>query len=568
MRSGRCGSPWACLWSGGVRGRSPKRKSVLALLGVAGAAAVGLPIAALAGPGGQPPDLRADPPEAIGQPETFSSGIGAGRLLVRFNGYVTNVGTGPIELRGNPQVPGSVRQYARSAPGQPVDIDKGAPPVIYEAGDGHFHWHLMNAMRYSLWNKERTAEVAPGQKAGFCLYDSERAPGDPPVSDGWVYTESVTRFCESLLRGHAGPNATSLRMGVSAGMRDLYDRSLAYQWVDVSDTAPGDYRVAAQADPNNVIWEGGGAAEVNPPAWAGTPVIVPGYVAQPAGVAQTGAPQTTALPAPATYGDPGAARFRLVTPPAHGTVSVGPGQAFTYTPKPGYLGSDTFIYTAWDPASPFPFNPPTAAVGLIGNTVAVGISGAPPSLPAGTSAQLSATVVNAPGGVSWSVNGVAGGNAEVGTVTPQGLYVAPAAPPPGGAAVIRAQSLENPEALGHAAIAITPPPKRTPAPSVAGKLSAGNKLLSKLKVGRVGRRIVVGKVVTGRRAGKVTITATFKRKVLGRCVARVGPRKAFVCKVRLKRNYPLKKVRLTAKFTVSGKTKAVRRAWAVTPRRR
>ena len=43
---------------------------------------------------------------------------------------------------------------------------------IYETADGHNHWHLRAAMRYSLYDAAKTVEVAPSQKVGFCLADS------------------------------------------------------------------------------------------------------------------------------------------------------------------------------------------------------------------------------------------------------------------------------------------------------------------------------------------------------------------------------------------------------------
>ena len=62
-------------------------------------------------------------------------------------------------------------------------VEVGNPEVVFEAADGHNHFHLKNAMRYSLWNLQKTAQVAPGQKAGFCLYDIEDAPSPAPPQD-------------------------------------------------------------------------------------------------------------------------------------------------------------------------------------------------------------------------------------------------------------------------------------------------------------------------------------------------------------------------------------------------
>jgi hypothetical protein len=98
-----------------------------------------------------------------------------------------------------------------------------------------------------------------------------------------------------------------------------------------------------------------------------------------------------------------------------------------------------------------------------GTTVA--ISGAPSSLSVGTSAQLTATVTGGTGGVTWAVNGVAGGNSTVGTISSSGLYQAPATVPPGGAVTIRATSVSAPTAFDELQITIVDPGGPTPAPN-------------------------------------------------------------------------------------------------------
>lgn len=538
--------------------RRAPRKSILGLLGVAGAAAVSLPIIALGGPGPQAPDLRADPVEAISGPEFYSNGgIGAGRLLVRFDGFVTNIGAGPVEIRGNPQAPGDVKQYARNFTGGPVNTVVGTPPIQYDEGDGHDHFHLVKAMRYSLWNSARTGPVAPGQKVGFCLYDIEDAPSPaPPQEQPQVYSEAVTEFCEAGDRF-----STSLRMGTSVGWRDVYDKNLAYQWVDVSDTAPGTYYVASEADPDNVVWEGGGGAEGQSLAFNETPVTVAGWLAQPLSGPQTGAPQNIALQAQKFGGQSdGLRRFRILTPPANGTLSVAAGPDFTnptitYTPNPGYRGTDSFTYAGIYSGFGYPTVPAPATVTLTSTQPSVTISGAPASLAAGTSAQLSANLANLPAGVAWS--------ATAGTVSPTGLFTAPSAPPAGGSVTITAKSAANPAVAGTATIGITPAPKRIARPGVFANLNAGNKLISRVAIRRISKRVFVSKIVTGRKKGTVRITATFGPKVLGRCTAVVPARKGFTCKLRLKRDYPLKKVRVTAKITVKGGQTAVRRAFVL-----
>jgi len=51
--------------------------------------------------------------------------------------------------------------------------EPSAAELIYVTADGHEHWHLQRAAKYSLWNLAKSAEVAPAMKVGFCLDDSE-----------------------------------------------------------------------------------------------------------------------------------------------------------------------------------------------------------------------------------------------------------------------------------------------------------------------------------------------------------------------------------------------------------
>lgn len=455
-------------------------------LTTAACAAIAFPVVgALAGPGFDLPDLVADPTERPQLSEyTYPDGTEA--LLLRFDGFVHNRGNGPLEVRGSSRSGADmtlVRQYARRVGGglEALTPAGQAPEVRFENGDGHNHWHLKEIARYSLWNSARTAEVAPGQKVGFCLEDSQRRETNGP--SGQVYSAS-TNFC---LQNQ--PNASAITMGISAGWRDVYGRHLAYQWVDISDVQPGSYRLGAEVDQEGVVQE---ADEANNTRIFETEAsIVPGYVAQavnagdlPAGQASTVtlASQTFTRPARPAWNEPGvtpgARRFRIVTTPAHGTLrsgstalgagSVVTAAGVTYTPASGYSGPDGWTFSAFDSTSPYPRGPSVASVSLTvgqqptGTTVA--ISGAPPTLRVGASAQLSATVTNGPAGVTWSVDGAAGGNPTVGTVSSTGLYRAPDAVPPGGRATVRATSTATPSAFDEVDIGIEPAPPPEPSP--------------------------------------------------------------------------------------------------------
>lgn len=422
-----------------------------AVIAMAGALLVPLTATAVDAQAPDLPDLISVPPTRVQDPEQVTW-RGETDLVIRFDGHVTNVGSGPLDLYGNPSS-GTVAQRARSGD---TWVDVANPEVVYQTADGHNHWHLMKVARYSLWNEARTAEVAPGQKVGFCLYDVSSVPG-APVVDPMFYTGPVVRFCEV-----GNPDATQLRMGISAGYQDVYDKSLTYQWVEVSDVSPGVYWVAAQIDPDNVVVEEN--ENNNTIAFSNAPVTVPGYVATPVGPIEVlSVPVDIELGA-ATFGSPGARGFRIVDPPDHGSLDVAVGSVFAgpavrYTPDPGYVGSDSFTYAAVDQASQYPRNPVAAAVAIdVGPNpdVSVVISGAPSSMHADTSVALTATVTNAGPDVVWSVAGVVGGTTTAGTITQAGLYRAPAVPPPGGSATIRATSAEFPSAYGEVTIIIDP----------------------------------------------------------------------------------------------------------------
>ena len=413
------------------------------------------------------PDLISDQPDP-GSLEV-NTYTGTPRLVLRFDGYVTNVGDGPLEVSGNPQItdasnPAAVHQRAIDSTGSWHVV--GTPLVQYETADGHNHFHLMEVGRYSLWNESKTAEAAPGQKVGFCLYDIEHAE-----SEDWSgphprreYSGSVTQFCDSN-----NPNTTDLVMGTSEGWRDVYGAYLTFQWIDVSDTAPGVYYLANEADPLNRILE---SDETNNQVdFAEVSSTIPGYNAVPVGPVSTVEDAAVGVTLQTeSFGAPGSRRFEIVTAPTHGTLSRSVGTSFsspsvTYTPDPGYSGPDSFEYIARDNSSVYPLNPTIAAASIdVGALLdpAVEISGAPASLIAGTSAQLTATVTDAPDGVSWSVDGVAGGNSIVGTVTPGGLYQAPVEPPAGDDVTVRATLDDDPAIFDEVTITIDPVPNSAP----------------------------------------------------------------------------------------------------------
>jgi hypothetical protein len=81
------------------------------------------------------------------------------------------------------------------------------------------------------------------------------------------------------------------------------------------------------------------------------------------------------------------------------------------------------------------------------------------SVTLGTSSQYTAAVTGSTNtGVSWSVDGVAGGNATVGVISASGLYAAPAGAPPSSQVTITATSMADPTVSQSLAVALAAAP--------------------------------------------------------------------------------------------------------------
>src|SRR6185312_8631475 len=99
----------------------------------------------------------------------------------------------------------------------------------------------------------------------------------------------------------------------------------------------------------------------------------------------------------------------------------------------------------------------TATVTLA-QPVAVSVAPASATINVGASLGFTATVTGSGNpAVSWSVNGVAGGNATLGTITAQGVFTAPTAVPAPALETVTATSAADPSKSATAAVTITAP---------------------------------------------------------------------------------------------------------------
>jgi len=308
------------------------------------------------------PNLVADPASNISlETSTTEGGLkkeAPAELLLRFNGYVHNLGPGAVDFRGSRKSTSeAMKTFQRvfNSDGT-FKEEPSAAELIYVTADGHEHWHLQRAAKYSLWNLAKSAEVAPAMKVGFCLDDSEHV--EPAVGPSTaVYSDATGReFC----RQHQ-PEATNLFEGISPGWRDLYSSNLAFQWVDASSVLPGEYFLREDVNPTGAIKETGGA---NAPSYTTSPIVIPGFNALAQSVsAQAGTAQTITLTSKA-FKDSATPTYKIVTGPAHGTLSAVNKNQVTYTPTAGYTGADSFTFSAADPTSPFPRSAATATVAI------------------------------------------------------------------------------------------------------------------------------------------------------------------------------------------------------------
>jgi hypothetical protein len=303
-----------------VAGKAPGRRTIgVAAVVLAGAALLwtGSPHAAHAsGSGALLPNLVADPPD--GATLVTSSTEAGARLLLRFNGYLHNAGPGALDIRGSRAAPKAAgidanelteevesnKRREQSLPpaleqelatpamsvsqrlfttnegnpsvsGQYIERahyeEPSAGEMVYSNADGHHHWHLQRVAKYSLWNAGKSAEVAPSQKVGFCLDDSQHVEAGKGPSTA-VYANDMPPYPGFCRRFR--PDSTSVYEGISPGWRDVYERELAWQWVDVSDVLPGEYWLREDVDPGAVIKQTGGGAKYE---YSKSPTVIPGF---------------------------------------------------------------------------------------------------------------------------------------------------------------------------------------------------------------------------------------------------------------------------------------------------
>jgi hypothetical protein len=171
-----------------------------------------------------------------------------GRRLLRFTAMMVNAGKGHFEVRGqrdglsDPTM--SINQVIYNDAGGSRQVATTAEGRY--SGDGHDHWHVQRMMSYALWPVGGPVSLLRGAKVGFCFLDTDPwnlgLPGARTLSyyrGSWCGSQSVL----------------SNRVGISVGWGDKYRWDIAYQWIDITGLAAGDYYVRAVVDEPNAFLE-------------------------------------------------------------------------------------------------------------------------------------------------------------------------------------------------------------------------------------------------------------------------------------------------------------------------
>jgi hypothetical protein len=146
-----------------------------------------------------------------------------------FDSAVWNRSGQSLDIRATRQPAGSMKAFqvvrapSKGRLAYPVGL------LHYDTRDGHNHWHYVGFATYTLIDKEVNA-VGRAAKQGFCIepsvpIDVANGPAllGPELFDGWCGVEP----------------SISTRMLLPVGWADLYDTSVAGQFIDISDIPNG-----------------------------------------------------------------------------------------------------------------------------------------------------------------------------------------------------------------------------------------------------------------------------------------------------------------------------------------
>ena len=342
-----------------------------------------VPLASTATPTSDKPDLV---PLLITSPTTKPKQVAPiyvdayqkpGKLLYRFDAVIVNQG-GTLDLcqqganattyqviwvGGNPSSQPDPNFFTSPDPSVATVEDRSSTGAYmrFVKLPGHNHFHINGAYSYSM-----AGRVISKAGVGFCMLDGYRAFGS-----GW-FKPGYTGVGPDTWCAHADPNAAFVHMGISPGKADYYPSQTADQWIDITGLAPGDYTLTGQVNPfgymdesdtsNNTVQQtrtvpGAIANATAATCLNGVPCTInfSGSVVGPNIPARLSAsckPSRSSTSCYIMQASTTQLTFAIASAPAHGTVSITSQNGLTataqYTANIGYIGNDSFTYTATD----------------------------------------------------------------------------------------------------------------------------------------------------------------------------------------------------------------------------
>ena len=193
------------------------------------------------------PDLTMAPPSRLDVARSPG-----GRLILRAENRIVNVGAGPMEVRARRATEGGTFGPAY----QVIRRREGAPRIVPGAGAVTFkfvdeyrgsYWKYAAAARFELWRTDaahrRTELRRTGPKLAYCFRDLERVRPLAGSPRRRVYPACTQRRTPQ-----------QVRLGTSVGWADIYPAPYPENWIDITGLR-GCYAFVHRADPGRHLAE-------------------------------------------------------------------------------------------------------------------------------------------------------------------------------------------------------------------------------------------------------------------------------------------------------------------------
>jgi hypothetical protein len=169
-----------------------------------------------------------------------------GRTVLKFSTTIVNVGRGAFELHGARTSPSSMNAAQRIFNSSGTYRDVVTPGSLVFGGDGHNHWHIYDLAAAELIPLDNGNRGGRSNKRGFCFWDNVSYRLTLPGASRNVFYDKSG--CGTL-------DNDTVAMGLSVGWGDEYASTLPDQYIDITDSKPGRYRLQVSADTQNWFTE-------------------------------------------------------------------------------------------------------------------------------------------------------------------------------------------------------------------------------------------------------------------------------------------------------------------------